>query len=251
MDWGKVAFEDCSEEMHKLEWLETSYHMRKFRTLTELVLEAKEHVEKPYRSKRHKKHPDLPKKLLTTFLCFFKENWSLYSQKYLKLSNLQLTNLLSEEYKELPEQIKLKYFHDFQKEKQEFEEKLAQFKTENSDLFQNSKKSDSGAARCSPEGVHGGDWQRLAVSPPNQKELYEQQAEELQKQYRMDLDHWLKILSSEEYAAYREVTHTKHKNMSMRGGPDPKIRQTELQSLSPRSLQEGLGQESKLQTPET
>lgn len=142
MDWGKVAFEDCSGEMHKLERLETSYHMRKFRTLTELVLEAKEHVEKPYRSKRHKKHPDLPKKLLTAFLCFFKENWSLYSQKYLKLSNLQLTNLLSEEYKELPEQIKLKYFHDFQNEKQEFEEKLGQFKTENSDLFQSSKKSD-------------------------------------------------------------------------------------------------------------
>lgn len=67
----------------------------------------------------------------------------------------------------------------------------------------------------------------------------------------MDLDHWLKSLSSEEYAAYREITHTKRKNMSMRGGPDPKIRQTELQSLSPRNLQEGLGQESRLQTPET
>lgn len=128
--------------MHKLKWLETSYHMRKFCTLTELVLEAKELVEKPYRSKRHKKHPDLPTKLLTAFLCFFKEKWSLYSQKYLKLSNQQLTNLLSEEYKELPEQIRLKYFHDFQKEKQEFEEKLAQFKTEHSDLFQNFKKSD-------------------------------------------------------------------------------------------------------------
>lgn len=67
----------------------------------------------------------------------------------------------------------------------------------------------------------------------------------------MDLDHWLKSLSSEEYAAYREVTHTKHKNRSMRGNPDPKIRQTELQCLSPRSLQEGLGQESRRQTPET
>ncbi|KAF3823806.1 hypothetical protein GH733_007274 [Mirounga leonina] len=91
-------------------------------------------------------------------------------------------------------------------------------------------------------------WQRV---PQSQKELYKQQAEELQRQYRLDLDHWLKSLSPEEYAVYRDSTHTKCKNMSMRGGPDPKNRQTDLQSLSPRSLQEGLGQESRLQAPET
>ncbi|KAF3823807.1 hypothetical protein GH733_007275 [Mirounga leonina] len=94
------------------------------------ILEAKEHVEKPYRSKRHKKHSNLPKKTLTAFLPFFKEKRSQYSQKYPKLSNQELTNLLSEEYKELPEQIRLKYVHDFQKDKQELEKQLAQFKTD-------------------------------------------------------------------------------------------------------------------------
>ena len=91
-------------------------------------------------------------------------------------------------------------------------------------------------------------WQQV---PQSQKELYKQQGEELQKSYKTDLDHWLKSLSSEEYAEYGEVTHTKGQNMSMRGGPDPKIRRSDLQSLPPRSLQEGLGQESMLQAPET
>ena len=76
MDWEKVAFKDYSGDICKLKQLEVSYHMRKFCTLTELVLEAKEHVEKCYRSKRHKKHLDLPKKYLTAFLHFFKEAWS-------------------------------------------------------------------------------------------------------------------------------------------------------------------------------
>ena len=44
MDWGKVAFKDFSGEMCKLKWLEVSYNLRKFRTLKELVLEAKENV---------------------------------------------------------------------------------------------------------------------------------------------------------------------------------------------------------------
>lgn len=53
MDWEKVAFKDFSGEMCKLKWLEVSHKVRKFRTLKELVLEAKENVSNP--SKKHKK----------------------------------------------------------------------------------------------------------------------------------------------------------------------------------------------------
>ncbi|CAK6448897.1 unnamed protein product [Pipistrellus nathusii] len=73
-------------------------------------------------------------------------------------------------------------------------------------------------------------WQRV---PMSQRELYEQQAVELQKQ--------LKTLSPEEYAAFRERSAGKHK-INMRGGPDPKIIKTEVQSPSARTLQEGLAQ---------
>ncbi|KAI4561553.1 hypothetical protein MJG53_016607 [Ovis ammon polii x Ovis aries] len=264
MDWGKVAFKDFSGEMCKLKWLEISYNLRKFRTLKELVLEAKENVNN-FKSKIHKKHPDLPKKPLTAYLRFFKEMRPQYLQKHPKMSNKELTKVLSEEYRKLPEQLRLKYSQDFQKEKQEFQEKMALFREQHPDLVQNSKKpgvpkrSQSKVPKKFQENVqkvksppenhlpmkskfhgepekppmnayhkfHQDLWssRELKVVPPrermveisrrwqrvpqDQKELYKKQAEELQTQYRVDLDLWLRTLSPEEYAAYREATCAK------------------------------------------
>ncbi|KAB0406547.1 hypothetical protein E2I00_016130 [Balaenoptera physalus] len=306
MDWEKVAFKDFSGEMCKLKWLEVSYNLRKFRTLKELVLEAKENVNNPYKCRKRKKHPDLPKKPLTAYLRFFKEMRPQYSQKHPKMSNQELTKVLSEEYKKLPEQLKLKYSQDFQKEKLEFEEKMALFRKQHPDLVQNSTKSDvpKGSqikarkkfqgnvqkVESPPENnlsmkrkFHGEPkkppmngyhkfhqdlwssrelqvvplrermveisrcWQRV---PQNQKERYKKEAEELQKQYKVDLDLWLKSLSPEEYAAYREATYTKRKNMSMTRGPNPKVRRMDLQFPSSGNLQGGPGLEQGLQSPE-
>ena len=92
----------------------------------------------PSKSRKHKKHPDLPKNPLTAYLHFFKEMRPQYLQKHPKMSNQELTKALSEEYKKLPEQLKLKYSQDFQKEKQEFQEKMALFREQHPDLVQNS-----------------------------------------------------------------------------------------------------------------
>nr|KAF6343847.1 upstream binding transcription factor like 1 [Pipistrellus kuhlii] len=306
MDWAKVAFKDFSGEMCKLKWLEISRKIRKYRTLTELVLEAKEHVKNSYQSKKLKKHPDMPKKPLTAYLRFLKEKRPEYSQMHPKLNNQELTKVMSEKYKALPEEMKLKYMEDFQKEKQEFQEKLAQFRKDHPEPEQNSKasvvpkgsrsrarkkfKRDEKELKSSQEndlwgdirfrgepekppmnayhkfqqdlwsseelqGLHprqrlveiGRRWHRV---PMSQREIYEQQAEELQKQYKVDLDKWLKTLSPEGYAAFRERSSGKSKKMNMRGGPYPKIK-TDVQSPSARTLQEGLAQEEQeLQAPE-
>ena len=116
--------------------------MRKLHTLKELVLEAKENVNNPSKTRKHKKHPDLPKNPLTAYLCFFKEMRPQYLQKHPKMSNQELTKILSEEYRKLPEQLKLKYSQDFQKEEQEFQEKMALFREQHPDLVQSSKKPD-------------------------------------------------------------------------------------------------------------
>ncbi|KAM7087374.1 upstream-binding factor 1-like protein 1 [Molossus nigricans] len=305
MDWEKVAFKDFSGEMCKLKWLEISYKLRKVRTLKELVLEVKEHVKNSYKSKKDKVHPDLPKKPLPPYLRFFKEKRLLYAQKHPNLRKQELTKVLSEKYKRLPEQMRLKYFQDFQKEKQEFKKKLAQFRKDHPDLVQNSKTSpvhkrsptkaqkkfgenmkkvkspqedyfselkfygepkkppmnayhkfhedvwSSGELQGLPPRERmveiGRRWQRI---PPSRKEQYKKQAEELQKQYKVDLDHWLKSLSPEDYATYRERTCAKRKNMIMNGSPEPKVIRTEVQSPSARTLQEGLAQEQGLQAPE-
>lgn len=303
MDWGKVAFKGYSGEMCKLKWSEISRKIRKYRTLTELVLDAKEHV-KNTKSKKLKKHPDMPKQPLTPYLRFFKEKRLEYSQMHPKLKNQELTKVMSEKYKELPEKRKLKYIQDFQKEKQEFQEKLAQFRKDHPELVQNSKTSvvPKGSRSRAPKKFQRNRkkvktspktyfpkfkfrgepkkppmnefqkfhqdlwpsrelkglslrermieicrrWQRISKS---QREHYKQQAEELQKQYKVDLEHWLESLSPEEYAAYRQSTSGKCKIMNMRGGLDPKIIRTRVQSPSARTRQEGLAQEQGLQAP--
>ena len=86
--------------------------------------------------------------------------------------------------------------------------------------------------------------------PQDQKELYKKQAEELQTQYKVDLDLFLRTLSPEEYSTYREVTCAKPKNMSMMGGPNPKIRRMGLQSPSSGNLQGRFREDPVLQAAE-
>ncbi|TFK10848.1 protein Dok-7 [Platysternon megacephalum] len=142
LDWDKVAFKDFSGEMCKMKWMEISTEVRKFRTLTELIVDAEEHVKNPYKGKKLKKHPDFPKKPLTPYFRFFMEKRAKYAKLHPEMSNLDLTKILSKKYKELPEKKKMKYIQDFQREKQEFERNLARFREDHPDLIQNAKKSD-------------------------------------------------------------------------------------------------------------
>ncbi|PIO23861.1 hypothetical protein AB205_0047380 [Aquarana catesbeiana] len=120
------------------------YHLqvRKFRTLSELIQDAEEHVKNPYKGKKLKKHPEFPKKPLTPYFRFFMEKRAKYAKLHPEMSNLDLTKILSKKYKELPEKKKMKYIQDFQREKQDFERNLARFREEHPDLMQNTKKSD-------------------------------------------------------------------------------------------------------------
>uniref|UniRef100_A0A8B9YWJ5 Upstream binding transcription factor n=1 Tax=Bos mutus grunniens TaxID=30521 RepID=A0A8B9YWJ5_BOSMU len=75
----------------------------------------------------------------------------------------------------------------------------------------------------------GSRWHRISQS---QKEHYKKQAEEQQKQYKVNLDLWVKSLSPQERAAYKEYISNKRKNMTKLRGPNPKSSRTALQSKS-------------------
>lgn len=103
--------------------------------MTELILDAQEHVKNPYKGKKLKvspgeevpepvrrgpqkgcrltslypfqKHPDFPKKPLTPYFRFFMEKRAKYAKLHPEMSNLDLTKILSKKYKELPEKKKV------------------------------------------------------------------------------------------------------------------------------------------------
>ncbi|XP_061261883.1 upstream-binding factor 1-like protein 1 [Bos javanicus] len=229
-----------------------------------------------------------------------------YIPKHPKISNQELTRVLSEEHRKVPEQLRVKDSQELEKVKKDIREKIALFRAQHPDLVPNPEKSgvpqrsemkvpekfqeNVQKVKSPPEKslpmkwkFHGEPkkppmngyhkfhqdlwsrrelkvvrpwermveisrlWQRI---PQDQKELYKKQAEGLQTQYKVDLYLWLRTLPPEEYAAYREETCAKRKNMSVTGRPNSKIRRISLQSPSKWNLQGRLREDPGLQAAE-
>uniref|UniRef100_A0A8C8DUH1 Upstream binding transcription factor, like n=1 Tax=Oryzias sinensis TaxID=183150 RepID=A0A8C8DUH1_9TELE len=141
-DWEKVCFGSFTGDMCRQKWQKVSTEVRKYRTMTELIVDAIEFVKNPYKGKKLKTHPDFPKKPLTPYFRFFMEKRAKYAKIHPEMSNLDLTKILSKKYKELPEKKKQKYITEFQREKEEFEKNMARFKEEHPELIEERKKSD-------------------------------------------------------------------------------------------------------------
>ncbi|XP_075933615.1 upstream binding transcription factor, like isoform X2 [Anarhichas minor] len=141
-DWDKVGFGSFTGEMCRQKWQKVSSEVRKYRTMTELIVDALEFVKNPYKGKKLKTHPDFPKKPLTPYFRFFMEKRAKYAKIHPEMSNLDLTKILSKKYKELPDKKRQKYITEFQREKEEFEKNMARFKEEHPELIEDRKKSD-------------------------------------------------------------------------------------------------------------
>ncbi|XP_069367497.1 upstream binding transcription factor, like isoform X2 [Paralichthys olivaceus] len=141
-DWEKVCFGSFTGDMCRQKWQKVSTEVRKYRTMTELIVDAIEFVKNPYKGKKLKTHPDFPKKPLTPYFRFFMEKRAKYAKIHPEMSNLDLTKILSKKYKELPDKKKQKYIAEFQREKEEFEKNMARFKEEHPELMEERKKSD-------------------------------------------------------------------------------------------------------------
>ncbi|XP_075878284.1 upstream binding transcription factor, like isoform X1 [Nelusetta ayraudi] len=160
-DWDKVCFGRFTGDMCRQKWQRVScefrlflmydgcsveavfvFQVRKYRTMTELIVDAIEFVKNPYKGKKLKTHPDFPKKPLTPYFRFFMEKRAKYAKIHPEMSNLDLTKILSKKYKELPEKKKQKYITEFQREKEEFEKNMTRFKEDHPELIEERKKSD-------------------------------------------------------------------------------------------------------------
>ncbi|KAF3699866.1 Nucleolar transcription factor 1 Upstream-binding factor 1 [Channa argus] len=143
LDWQKVAFNTYTAEMCKQKWQEVSKEIRKFRTLTELIIDAQDYIKNPYKGKKIKKHPDFPKKPLTPYFRFFMEKRAKYAKLHPEMSNLDLTKILSKKYRELPDKKKKKYVDDFLRDKESFVHSMMKFREEHPDLVESMTKKGS------------------------------------------------------------------------------------------------------------
>ncbi|XP_076361055.1 nucleolar transcription factor 1-like isoform X2 [Tachypleus tridentatus] len=125
--------------------------LRRFRTLTDMVNDAKEWVKHPwssFSSSKKQKHPEMPKKPLTPYFRYFLEKRQKYSREHPDMSMTDLAKLLSKKFQQLPEKKKLKYKESYEKENEIYKQELEKFKKEHPDQFPvtDSKHSSSGNA---------------------------------------------------------------------------------------------------------
>lgn len=85
-------------------------------------------IQDPGQRKKGKPHPDFPKRPLTAYMRFYKEQRAKYSRMYPEYTNQQLTQVMARDYSQLPVEVRERYIQDFQKDKEDFQEKLTQFK---------------------------------------------------------------------------------------------------------------------------
>ncbi|XP_053197040.1 nucleolar transcription factor 1-like [Scomber japonicus] len=131
VDWDKVAFPPFSPEACQEKWDEMCRKMRKFRTLTELVVEAEDVISDP--SQNQKIHPELPKTPLPPSALFYKENVTKFHKKKPNLKPSALMSVVLKEFKALPYEEKAKYKKKYQLAKDEYDRSMDKFREQYED----------------------------------------------------------------------------------------------------------------------
>ncbi|XP_075702150.1 nucleolar transcription factor 1-B-like isoform X2 [Rhinoderma darwinii] len=143
LDWNKLAFKTYTGDMCRQKWVEVTSEVRKFRTLTEVLEDAEEHVRHPYKGKKLKTHPEFPKRPRSPYFRFLVEKKAIYVKLHPEMSNPDIKKTILQKYKELTDKKKEKYVQDFKNEREDFKKNLAKFREEHPELLQSTKKSDA------------------------------------------------------------------------------------------------------------
>lgn len=155
LDWEKVRFSNYSAQECKDKWFQVMSRLRRYRTLTDMVSDARVWLKAPwqtYNNAKKLKHPDLPKKPLTPFFRYFMEKREKTGKSNPGSSVTDLAKLLSTKFAALNERKKQKYKDSYDREYEEYKKKLEQFKVEHPEVEFGSMNKTQSAHGHSQEG---------------------------------------------------------------------------------------------------
>ncbi|XP_049858540.1 nucleolar transcription factor 1-A-like isoform X1 [Schistocerca gregaria] len=138
LNWDEISFGNYSAGECKEVWFKIQKRLRRFRILKELLEDAKSWVSKPwthfYRSQRQNRHPDLPRRPLSTYMLFYLEKKDKVAKDNPGLEMTNVSKYIAELYNKLPAKKKQKYIDMAAAQKKEYEEKMEQFYQEHPEL---------------------------------------------------------------------------------------------------------------------
>lgn len=132
VDWEAIKFGEYSSDQCKTRWLDIQAHLRHYRLLSEVLTDAETWVDRPWYNfnkggKNNQKHPDQPKKPLTSYMLFYMEQKDAVLEKQPGLGMTELSKIIAKMYHELNDRKKQKYSEMAEKEKEAYLEKMRKF----------------------------------------------------------------------------------------------------------------------------
>ncbi|XP_015792052.1 nucleolar transcription factor 1-A [Tetranychus urticae] len=132
LSWDDIKFKDYSADECKSQWDLVLTRIRRYRTLSEVLGDARDWAKNPYNNaslNKKTRHPDLPKKPLTPFLRYFTEKRERFAKKNPNSTSVvDMAKALAAQYRDLSEKKKAKYKTAFDREYEEYKRKMEEFK---------------------------------------------------------------------------------------------------------------------------
>ncbi|XP_046457776.1 nucleolar transcription factor 1-like isoform X2 [Daphnia pulex] len=155
LNWDSIKFQDYSAEQCKDRWLHVQTHLRHYRILAEVLDDAASWVDRPWYNfnkggKNNQKHPDQPKKPLTSYMLFYMEQKDAVLEEQPGLGMTELSKIIAKMYHELSDRKKMKYSELAEKEKEAYQEKMKTFMDAHPDYILPKSKQTSKAVPPKP-----------------------------------------------------------------------------------------------------
>ncbi|GLH14404.1 High mobility group protein D, partial [Gryllus bimaculatus] len=147
LDWDMVSFGCRSAQECKDTWMKVQARVRKFRLLRELIEDGKAWAAEPwthfYRSRKQNRHPDMPRRPLSSYMLFYLATKDKVAKEHPGLEMTEISKYIADMYKALPEKKKKKYSDMAAVQRKEYDEKMIQFYQEHPGLIPKQEKHDS------------------------------------------------------------------------------------------------------------
>ncbi|KAL1123313.1 hypothetical protein AAG570_002399 [Ranatra chinensis] len=131
LNWDQIKFGEYTVNECKEKWKAIEKRLRGYRILEELLSDAKQWIEKPwtdfYRSGKKNRHPEMPKRPLTSYMLFYLDKKEKFAKKHPGLEMTSLSKLIAERYKHLSQAKKEKYNALAANMREEYKEKMQRF----------------------------------------------------------------------------------------------------------------------------
>ncbi|KAF4527969.1 hypothetical protein B566_EDAN014961 [Ephemera danica] len=154
LNWGAVAFGAYNASDCKGMWTHIQLRLRRFRLLRELVEDAKAWVSQPwtnfYRSQKLNRHPEQPRRPLSTYMLFYLEKKDKVAKENPSLEMTEISKKIALMYKNLPEKTKQKFVQKAAQMRQEYEVQIEAFHKQHPELVPKVSKREKSSSQTYP-----------------------------------------------------------------------------------------------------